>query len=197
MKQWIGTTGMAIDIINYRPSWQKLRVSTLAEYNPYGGMSMYDGAKDGIARMLNYINDADPSKQLPEDSYVAGEITRMRTTQVEEYYARVYRVNRFLVAAHNGMSRIQNKADVLDLITSAISMVEPHINLKAADSYAAKWDWDVVRFELEELWRQERGWFIAIQDDMRERVVEKDKQADEMMTFIAIMKEVNSLGSAV
>ena len=188
---------MAIDIINYRPSWQKLRVSTLSEYNPYGGMSMYDGAKDGIARMLNYINDADPSKQLPENSYVAEEITRMRTTQVEEYYARIYRVNRFLVAAHNGMSRIQNKVDVLDLIADAINTVEPHLNLKAGDSYAKKSNWDVVRFELEEMWRQERGWFIAIQDDMRERIVEKDKQADEMMTFIAIMKEVNSLGTAI
>ena len=186
---------MSIDIINYRPSWQKLRVSTLSEYNPYGGMAMYDGAKDGIARMLNYIKDADPSQQLPENSYVAAEMTRMGTTQVEEYYARVYRVNRFLVAAHNGMLRLQNKADVLEVIQDGINVVQPHINLKAADNYASKWSWDVVRFELEELWRQERGWFIAIQDDMRERVVEKSKTADDMVTFIAIMKEVNSLGN--
>ena len=187
---------MSIDVVNYRPSWQKLRVSTLAEYNPYGGMSSFDGVVDGIARMLNYIKDTDPSKQLPEDSYVSGEITRMRTTQVEEYYARVYRVNRFLVAAINGMSRNPTKADVLAKLKEAHDIVEPHVSLKHVDSYAAKWDWDVVRFELEELWRQERGWFIAIQDDMRERVVEKDKQADEMMTFIAIMREVNSLGTA-
>ena len=188
---------MAIDIINYRPSWQKLRVSTLAEYNPYGGMSSFDGAVDGINRMFNYIMDSDPSKQLPENSYVGGEITRMRTTQVEEYYARVYRVNRFLVAAINGMSRNPTKAAVLEKLNEAHGIVEPHVSLKHVDSYAAKWNWDVVRFELEELWRQERRWFIAIQDDMRERVVEKDKQADEMMTFIAIMREVNSLGTTV
>ena len=187
---------MSIDVVNYRPSWQKLRVSTLVEHNPYGGMSTYDGAVDGINRMFNYINDADPSQQLPEGSYVAGEITRMRTTQVEEYYARVYRVNRFLVAAINGMTRNPAKADVLVKLREAHAIVEPHVSLKHVDSYASKWDWDVVRFELEELWRQERAWFIAISDDMRQRVVEKDKQADEMMTFIAIMRDVNSLGTA-
>lgn len=188
---------MGIDVVNYRPSWQKLRVSTLSEHNPYGGMSSFDGAVDGINRMFNYIKDADPAQQLPENSYVAGEITRMRTTQVEEYYARVYRVNRFLVASINGMSRNPTKTDVLAKLREAQAIVEPHVSLSYVDKYAAKWDWDVVRFELEELWRQERAWFIAISDDMRQRVVEKDKTAYDMVTFIAIMKEVNSLGTAI
>ena len=51
------------EVLNYRPSWQVLRVSTLKENNPYGGMATPTGAQDAIDRLTNYITDADPSSR--------------------------------------------------------------------------------------------------------------------------------------
>lgn len=185
----------SIDIVNYRPSWQVMRVSTLSENNPYGGMVTPEGSQDGIQRMLNYIEDANPQKQLPSGGYVAAEIERMQVTLEQEYAARIYRVFRFLTSTVNGMISDQTKHHIDD-IQLIKGQLEPRLNMKLVNQYADQWNWEVIRFELEELWRQERHWFMAIDADMRQRVVEKNKSAEEMMTFISLMKEVNSLGNA-
>ena len=181
------------EVLNYRPSWQVLRVSTLKENNPYGGMATPTGAQDAIDRLTNYITDADPSQQLPSASYVAEEITRMGNTLEEEYAVRIFRVYKFLVATTNGIISDPTKTHVR-MIRQAADDLSLRLNLRLVDQAASKWNWDVVRYELETLWRRERSWFMAIDADMKERVVEKDKSASNMMTFIALMREVNRLG---
>lgn len=185
----------SIDIINYRPGWQRLRVSTLAVNNPYGGMTTPDGAMDAIARMQNYIADTVvDSGAVP--GYVIDEVERMRNTVEEEHAARVYRVYRFLTATINGLRQwaVVDESNIRKIRETAL-LLQPQINLKLAQKAADYWNWNVVRYELETMWRQERYWFTAIEADMKERVQEKGKSAKNMLDFIGIIEEVNHLGN--
>lgn len=179
---------MSTEIINYRPSWQVLRVSFLKENNPFGGLITPDGAHDAIARMNNYILDAKPSGRIPQ--YVADEISLMDNTIEQEYAARIYRVINFLTATLNGLAEQDYLQHLVDLKSYSDSL-HSELNLPLVDAMAASWNWDVVQYEMETIWRRERSWFMAILSDMRQRVVEKDKTGTYMNQFIAIMTEIN------
>lgn len=172
------------DIVNYRPSWQRLRCSTLREFNPYGGMLTPDGATDAVSRMTNYINDS-----------VVDEIenVRMSFTTDEEHACRVRRVYSFLQATVNGLVS-QPGLNHIGMVREHMLSLQPQIDLALVQKAANKWNWDVVRFELETMWREDRMWYVVIYNDMKERLEEKGKTAPSMMHFIGLMNEVNSLG---
>ena len=182
----------ALDIISYRPSWQKLRCSTLTESNPYGGMLTPDGATDAINRMTNYINDARPTSNYPPE-YVSEELARMNITLEEEHACRVYRVYTFLQATVNGLIS-QPGLNHMQAIKQTAAKLRGQINMPAVQRAANKWNWEVVRFELETLWREDRMWFIEIYNDMKERYQEKGKDSPQMLKFIGMMNQVNSIG---
>lgn len=180
---------MSLDIVNYRPSWQRLRCSTLKEHNPYGGMATVDGSTDAIMRMWNYINDATPQVNA---QYTQEEISRANTTLDVEHACRVYRVYQFLQATVNGLASQRGLAHLND-IRAHIKQLQSQVDLSLVTKAANSWNWQFVQYELEQMFISERYWFIAIRDDMTERVVEKNKTGTEMTTFIAIMDEVNRI----
>lgn len=191
---------MSIDIINYAVSWQKLRVSTLPQNNPYGGMTTPDGANDAMARMMNYIHDTDQtylrSNKVSVPQYVQNELNRMGLHLDQEYAARVYRVYRYLTATVNGLQGSVKSTGHIESIRNLARRLGELVDLHRCQQVADTWNWDVVRYDLETLWRQERYWFMAIDADMKERVEDKGKSAQNMLDFIGIMREVNSLGTA-
>lgn len=174
------------DIVNYRPSWQRLRCSTLREHNPYGGMLTPEGATDAINRMTNYINDASGAVTDVEN-------VRMRLTTEEEHACRVRRVYSFLQATVNGLIS-QPGLNHMQQVRAHMVTLQPQMDLALVQKAANKWNWDVVRFELETMWREDRMWYVVIYNDMKERLEEKGKTAPSMMHFIGLMNEVNSLG---
>ena len=176
---------MSLDVVIFRPSWQVMRVSCLVENNPYGGMQNPTGSEDSINRLNNYINAV-----WTDDATVSTENTRMNLTQQEEFACRVYRVSGFLAATINGLrgqhlphlEQVQKYADQLH------PLLDPH----SVQQVANKWDWDVVRFELEDLWIKERSWFMAVLTDMEERIKEKGNKSVELFYFHRLLLEVNS-----
>ena len=171
------------DIVNYRPSWQRLRCSTLREHNPYGGMLTPDGATDALNRMTNYINgSADEIENV-----------RMGITTEEEHACRVDRVYTFLLATVNGLIS-QPGLTHIGMVREHMLGIRPQMNLPIVQRVANKWNWDVVRFELETMWREDRMWYVIIYNDMKERLEEKGKKSPPMLHFIGLMNEVNSLG---
>lgn len=173
---------MSLDIVIFRPSWQVMRVSCLKENNPYGGLLTPTGAEDAINRLNNYINDA--------SAIVTVESWRMQLTDEEENACRIYRVANFLQATINGIVG-QNLPHVVQL-QQFEAQLKPLNNHSLVTKVANKWDWEVVRFELEDLWIKERSWFMAIVVDIEERIKEKNNDSPELMYFYRLLLEVNS-----
>ena len=174
---------MSLDIVIFRPSWQVMRVSCLKENNPYGGMLTPTGAEDAINRLNNYINNV-------TDVAAQGEITRMKETADEEVACRIYRVHNFLQTTINGI-RSQHLPHV-EQIQTYVNQLYPQQNNSLVTKAANKWDWDVVRFELEDLWIKERSWFAAILVDIEERIKEKNNDSQDLLYFHRLLLEVNS-----
>lgn len=175
-----------MDNVLYRPSWQKLRVSTLKEHNPYGGMTTVEGAQDAMSRFDNYINDALPGIV----QYVDEEIFRMRTSRSLEYDVRIYRVLNFMQATVNGLVSQPGMTHIANL-NAYIQQLNEQVNHSSVVKMSNLWRWPVVKFELEKLWIEERYWFLAIRADMQERIIEKDKTNPDMLTFVGLMDEIN------
>ena len=151
----------------YRPSWQKLRVSCIAKFNPYKGFTTLVGSQDNINRLFNYLNDANMSP-LPE--YVKTENERMGLTPAEELACRAYRVHNMLTATHMGFQGIHQGGSDLDrLVVEAREKVVAYISSRDVMSAARKWDWDVFAYEMETMWREEVYWFKAIYSDLKRR----------------------------
>ena len=176
---------MSLDIVIFRPSWQVMRVSCLKENNPYGGMLTPTGADDALNRLNNYILAATQSS--PE---LIAENTRMQLSNEEEYSCRIYRVANFLQATVNGLVGL-NLPHVADIQQYETKLV-PLINRSLVTKVANKWNWDVVRFELEDIWIKERSWFMAILVDMEERIKEKNNDSTDILTFHNLLLEINS-----
>ena len=151
----------------YRPSWQKLRVSCIAKYNPYKGFTTLVGCQDNINRLFNYLNDANT---LPLPEYVKVENERMGLTLYEELACRAYRVHNMLTATHMGFQGIHQGGSDLDrLVVEAREKVKEYISSRDVMSAARKWDWDVFTYEIETMWREEVYWFRAIYADLKRR----------------------------
>ena len=177
-----------LDKILYRPSWQRLRVSCLAENNPYGGMSVSVGASDAMSRMQNYINDSSNSTSIPE--YTAAEIRSMNLTPEIEKAGRMYRVANFMQATVNGLISQPGHSDA-NQMKNSYDNVQSGTNMNLVSEYASKWRWEVVRAELEQMFIAERYWFTAIRADMTERIKEKGNKSEELFYFVGIMDEIN------
>lgn len=157
----------------YRPSWQKLRVSFLAGNHPNQGFLTVAGTDDNLQRLNNYIQDADPKLHMTPQSipeYVTQEIARMHETLEGEHAARIWRGLNLLNAVRMGF-RGQGKANSPEDTTvgeyrdKLSALHNGHEVMKIENS----WNWDVVRFEYEEMRRQERYWFTKIHQDLRRR----------------------------
>jgi len=181
LTQIIGNV-MSLDVVIFRPSWQVMRVSTLKENNPYGGLLTVAGADDAINRLNNYISDVSPQ--------TTAENTRMQITDDEEYACRIYRVSNFLQATINGI--VSQNLPHTPMLRAYADQLHPLTNNHLVMKVANKWDWDVVRFELEDLWIKERSWFSAILTDIEERIKEKNNDSPELLYFHRLLQEVNS-----
>jgi hypothetical protein len=187
----------------YRPSWQKLRVSFLAANHPMQGFNTEQGTDDNLKRLHNYISDAGSN---PAPLYVQQEALRMDFSIEEEYACRVWRGLNLLNATHMGYQG-QGKSGwamdvaVIDYRNSLQEVYDGHVTLRADN----KWNWDVVQFELEEMWRTERYWFTKIYDDLdrRRKVATKrrnvaggpgvEQTRKELLRFLALMEQVNRI----
>ena len=158
---------MSNDLTLYRPSWQRLRVSCVAAYNPYGGFTSTTGTQDNINRLTNYVNDAMLSKPAP---YTEQENLRMKLEAEEELACRVYRVYNLLTATHMGfMGQHLGGSPSDKQILEARENLLPMYNVRAVSTAADKFKWDVLEYELETLWREDNYWFQAIYADLKKR----------------------------
>lgn len=192
----------------YRPSWQRLRVSCLSKNNALGGFTTTTGTTDNLNRLNNYIEDANPtnpSNGIETPAYVTQECVRMKFTLEQEYACRVWRVLNMMNATHMGFSGQGLKGSPMDrAVVEFRDLIQPGYNGNVVDRATTKWDWDVVQFELEELWRNERYWFDAIWDDLyrRQKVATKRRRKEgdlvtntrpELIRFVDIMERVNRI----
>lgn len=179
---------MALDIVLYRPSWQKLRVSCLQVNNPYGGMNTTVGADDAINRLNNYIDDS--IGDLPE--YTQQEIVAMNISKEMEYAARIYRVTNFLLATVNGLVS-QPGLTHIGKIQDYFNNLTHLSNNGLVTRYADRWNWDVIRSELQSMFVSERYWFMAIYTDMQERKNEKSAKSAAFNSFLGLLEEINDV----
>ena len=156
--------------ILYRPSWQKLRVSFLKTNHPNGGFSTPEGTSDNLKRLSNYIMDAEGTDLAAAPAYVREEVVRMRMELQEEYACRVARAINLLNATHmgyrgTGFGSTEMDNAVVNYRNSLQEVYNGHLAQRADNN----WDWDVIQFELEAMWRNERFWFTAIYSDLDKR----------------------------
>ena len=151
--------------IIYRPSWQKLRVSFLSSNHPNGGFTTETGTQDNLERLTNYINDATTGAQ-----YTVEENTRMGFTMEEEYACRIYRAINLLNATWMGFGGTGTRhTPAGSLVNNYRQGITDLYNGSLAVKADRKWDWDVVQFELEELWRKDIFWFQRVYNDLNRR----------------------------
>lgn len=188
----------------YRPSWQKLRVSCLAQNHPQGGFNTNEGTQDNLMRLNNYIGDA---ASLVEG--VKQENLRMGFTQEEEYACRIWRVLNLLNAVrmgYHGIGRVGTPGDeAVRKYRDSVQLQHDGGRVVTAEN---KWNWDVVQTELEELWVVERVWFTRVYNDLnrrrkvatnrRKKVGTNDVDATrpELIKFLTLMEEINRHASS-
>ena len=188
----------------YRPSWQKLRVSFLAGNHSMGGFTTEAGTQDNLQRLDNYIADANPETDIAQ--YVFEECTRMKWVPAEEWAVRVYRGLNLLNATRMGYSGQGLANSPMDM---AVRQYRDYIQESYDGSLVvkldARWDWDVIQFELEELWRRENFWFLKIYADLSRRrkvggrrreaavgdVDDVENTRPELLKFLRFMDAIN------
>lgn len=190
----------------YRPSWQRLRVSFLSENNPFGGFTSIVGTDDNLRRLNNYIFDAfsKTNEMAAAPAYVQAECARMKMALNEEFACRVWRGINLLNATHMGFSGMGLVGSEMDKeVVAYRDVLQSYYSTSDVQRSEANWNWDVVQFELEELWRNERYWFTKIYESLTKRNKTATKrrartggpQVDatrpELQKFLAIMEAVN------
>lgn len=177
-----------MDNVLYRPSWQKLRVSCIKDYNQFGGFQTADGATDNLNRLTNYLNDA-ASIGKGAAEYAAQEAFSMGYSISVEWNVRLYRIWNFIGSVINGFAnqRLPHMATIREYYQSVTDIVNTSPVVYASDH----WNWKVVEEELKQLWITERVWFQRIYDDMKERIVEKDQTTPDMLKFKGLMDAIN------
>jgi hypothetical protein len=193
---------MSSKTVLYRPSWQRLRVSCLGVNHPNGGFTTTEGTQDNLNRLNNYLTDAAVELTIPE--YVAQENLRMGFTDDEEFACRVWRILNLLNATRMGYSGQGQKGSPMDVAVEQYrDSIQGLYDGSTVVKATPKWNWDVVQFELEELWRNERFWFTAIYDDLsrRNKVAGKRRERaggpqvaqtrPELQKFLSLMEAVN------
>ena len=189
-------------LVLYRPSWQRLRVSCIANNNAYNGFTTLAGTQDNCARLENYVNDARPHS-LAE--YTKTENDAMKLTAEEELASRVYRVYNLLTATRMGYSGMHLTGSDLDRVVVQFrdSLVDDY-SAGLVDKAAAKWNWDVAQYELETMWREDNYWFEAIYRDLGRRVYvaarkrrrdtggvnDTDQTRAELLRFVGMMDAI-------
>jgi hypothetical protein len=175
-----------MDIVLYRPSWQKLRVSCIQDFNQFQGFKTVNGATDNLNRLTNYIQDA-----YTPAPYAVDEARSMGVPVQTEFYVRVYRAWNFIHSVLNGLAslRLPHMVQVQNYYDELNTRVYTGPVVQMAD----KWDWNVVNDELKIMWINERVWFQRIADDMKQRVVEKDQTSPNMLKFKELMDAINTI----
>lgn len=195
----------------YRPSWQRLRVSCLSVHHHAGGFTTADGTTDNLKRLDNYLLDAhvtqlvSQGREVPQ--YTVVECERMGIKVPEEYACRVWRVLNLLNATRMGYAGQGLQGSEMDeAVRQYRDMIQPSYDGSLVVKVNEKWNWDVVQFELEEMWRNDRYWFKAIENDLERRVRVSDKRRSrkgdvtqntrpELLRFMGLMDAVNRGGS--
>ena len=177
-----------MDRVLYRPSWQKLRISCIQDFNPFRGFQTVDGTTDNLNRLNNYINDASPYKSEGAAKYAADEAYSMSVSLETEYNVRIYRVWNFIHSVINGLASLHLQH--MPQITSFYDALNMMVNTAPVVEMANNWNWGVVDNELKIMWINERVWFTRIYDDMKQRVVEKDQTGADMLHFKSLMDAI-------
>lgn len=175
-----------MDIVLYRPSWQKLRVSCVQEYNQFQGFKTVNGTNDNIARLNIYINDADT-----DAPYAITEARLLNVPLSTEYYVRIYRVWNFVHSVLNGLSSLNLRH--LEKLKEYYDALDNSVYTSPVVYMANNWNWNVINDELKVMWINERVWFQRISDDMNQRIVEKDQTSPNMLKFKALMDAINKI----
>lgn len=193
----------------YRPSWQRLRVSFLQENHPNGGFTTLAGTDDNLKRLNNYIFDAfvRSGEMAAAAPYVQAECARMRQSLDEEFASRTWRGINLLNATRMGFSGMGLKGSEMDqAVEQYRNVLQDYYDPHHVMSAEASWNWEVVQFELEELWRNERYWFTKIYDSLTKRNTravkrraksggpQVDQTRPELQTFLTLMTDINRLG---
>lgn len=182
----------------YRPSWQRLRVSFLSTNHPEGGFTTIAGTNDNLKRLDNYLHDGNPEHVA---DWTKAENLRMGFTDEEEYACRIWRALNLLNAVRMGYSgQMKRGSDHDEAVRQYRDSIQPLYNGNVVVIATRDWKWDVVQYELETMWREDRFWFTAIYTDLRARAYRAGRKRDitstrgDLLHMIEIMDAVNRHG---
>jgi hypothetical protein len=175
----------------YRPSWQALRVSFLKENREDGGWTTQTGTDANLHLLDNYVvGDGNFMMQALNEARAMG------YEEKHEYAARLYRAINCLNAVrmgNSGQGRAVSPEDkaVLEARNhyQACQTVVYHELLTYA---SVRWDWRVVRRELQNMIDGTPNDFAAIEKSLKARMERTAamRKRPELNTFLLIMKEV-------
>lgn len=195
---------MTLKCLLYRPSWQELRVTFLAEHRDDGGWTTIEGTH----RNLEALHDYTQGNEDYLDSWhqnIVMESRQMGYSSEGECAARLYRSINCLNAVRMGNSGQGQKGSTHDLLVlefrnelQRIQKVSYQQNLSVA---AARWDWRIVDLELRGLLKLRPQGFERIEKSLVARVGFSDKKTGsentivnrkELVTFVEIMRKVRT-----
>lgn len=201
--------------ILYRPSWQRLRVSFLAANHPMGGFNTVDGTANNLKRLSNYLADAGFNDDKRVALWTQIENGRFNYDPDTELALRLYRAINLLNATRMGYSGQNKSSTQQDLAVKQYrNSLQPHYDSHTAMLAEDRFinartgfnGWDVVQYELETMWREDRYWFTAIHKDLAARAYRADRKQKggkgstrsiqetrpDLLTFIDICDKINS-----
>ena len=181
-------------------------MSFLQENHPNGGFVTEAGTDDNLKRLNNYIFDAHTPgfEMAAAPAYVQAECVRMRTSLEEEFACRIWRGINLLNATRMGYSGMGLRGSPMDqAVEQYRNVIQDYYDPHNVQSPENSWNWDVVQFELEEMWRNERYWFTKIYASLTKRNKtafkrraesggpQVDQTRPELQKFLSIMEAVN------
>lgn len=165
-------------VVLFWPEWQVIRLTCLAPYNSYGGMTMRAGAEDSIKKLFNYIAASKPPGV-------------MDITLEEEKALRNYRVHNLLVAATNGfMQKSIIDKSVVQFIMSKADEIKPNLEQNLVMHVADRWDWDAFTKAMTDVYNKQFHWYAAMLKDFEYRKKYNDKVGEDFDIVLKIMYDI-------
>jgi hypothetical protein len=177
----------------YRPSWQLLRVSFLKDNRNDGGWTTGEGTRKNLSELYAYTLATDNHRF----NGLLLECSTMGWSEEYEYAARLYRAINCLNAVRMGYSgQGLRGAQIDDLVLAqrnefqSKQTVSYHRQLTFA---AARWDWRIVKKELEHILSVSRMSFDQIEENLLGRRNKSNiTNRPELDKFLNLLDEVRT-----
>lgn len=181
--------------LQYRPSWQGLRVGFKAQHDQRGGWTTSEGTEFNLDMLKYYVRLEEPGIRMQARQ----EALAMGYTLEQEAAVRLYRGINLLNAVRMGNSGQGTKDTTHDLMVLAtrneFQKMQTAMYMKDLSIACMTWNWEVIEQELRFQYKTNEKLYKDIFKDLQARVAASQKKGSlknrpELVKYTRLANEV-------